>query len=277
MSTMPLLDQPEVLLTTAAVTLIAMLLLWLTSLTRRDASIVDPYWGPGFVLVTVTALLIGAAFEPRGTLMTIMVGVWGLRLGLHLLVRNFHEGEDRRYRSMRDHWGSSFWWVSLFTVFLLQGSLMWIISLPIQAVVTGTGPEGWTLVDVLGILVFITGFLFEAVGDWQLQRFKADPATAGKVLDRGLWRYTRHPNYFGNALIWWGIFIVATSTPGGRLLIFSPILMTFLLLKVSGVVLLESDITERRPAYRNYIEQTSAFFPWLPKTLATSPETESMP
>ena len=274
---MPLLDQPEVLLTTAAVTLIAMLLLWLTSLTRRDASIVDPYWGPGFVLVTVTALLIGAAFEPRGTLMTIMVGVWGLRLGLHLLVRNFHEGEDRRYRSMRDHWGSSFWWVSLFTVFLLQGSLMWIISLPVQAVVTGTGPEGWTLVDVLGILVFITGFLFEAVGDWQLQRFKADPATAGKVLDRGLWRYTRHPNYFGNALIWWGIFIVATSTPGGRLLIFSPILMTFLLLKVSGVVLLESDITERRPAYRNYIEQTSAFFPWLPKTFATSPETESKP
>ena len=128
---------------------------------------------------------------------------------------------------------------------------MWIISLPIQAVVTGTGPEGWTLVDVLGILVFITGFLFEAVGDWQLQRFKADPATAGKVLDRGLWRYTRHPNYFGDALIWWGIFIVATLTPGGRLLIFSPILMTFLLLKVSGVVLLESDITERRPAYRN--------------------------
>jgi steroid 5-alpha reductase family enzyme len=178
---------------------------------------------------------------------------------------------------MRDHWGSSFWWVSLFTVFLLQGSLMWIISLPIQAVATEVGPEGWTLVDLLGIFLFIIGFLFEAVGDWQLRRFKANPATAGKVLDRGLWRYTRHPNYFEDALIWWGIFIVATLTPGGLLLVFSPVLMTFLLLKVSGVVLLESDIMERRPAYRHYVERTSAFPPWLPKTHATLPETESQP
>ena len=267
---MPLVDQPEVLLATAAVTLIAMLSLWLVSLARRDASIVDPFWGPGFVLVTVAALLVGDGLEPRRILMTIMVAVWGLRLGLHLLVRNLNEGEDRRYQSMRDHWGSSFWRVSLFTVFLLQGSLMWIISLPIQAVAAGTGPGGWALADLLGIFLFIIGFLFEAVGDWQLRRFKANPASAGKVLDRGLWRYTRHPNYFGDALIWWGIFMVATLTPGGLLLIFSPILMTFLLLKVSGIVLLESGIAERRPAYRDYVEQTSAFFPWPPKSDAAS-------
>ena len=262
---MPLLEQPQILLATASVTLVTMLFLWLVSLARRDASIVDPFWGPGFVMIAVTALVVGDGFEPRRLLISAMVVVWGLRLGLHLLVRNLGHGEDRRYGAMRDHWGGSFWWVSLFTVFLLQGVLMWVISLPIQAVAAAGQPRDWTLLDAAGVGLWGIGMFFETVGDLQLRRFKANAGNAGKVLDRGLWRYTRHPNYFGDAMVWWGLFAVAGATTGGALLAFSPALMTFFLLKVSGVAMLERDIAERRPAYRDYIERTSSFFPWPPK------------
>ncbi len=258
-------DQPAVLVTTALITLSAVVLLWVVSLVRRDASVVDPFWGPGFVLIAATAYLVGEGFEPRRLLITAMVAVWGLRLGLHLLGRNLHEGEDRRYGAMRDHWGAAFWWVSLGTVFLLQGTLMWIISMPIQLVATASAPRALTAVDAVAFVIWAAGMFFEAVGDHQLRRFKANPANKGKVLDRGLWAYTRHPNYFGDALVWWGIFGVALAVPGGWWTIFSPLLMTFFLVKVSGVAMLERDISERRPEYREYIERTSAFIPWPPK------------
>lgn len=208
---MTLLAATDVLLATVAAVGAAVLLLWLVSLARRDASIVDPFWGPGFVMIAATAYLTSEGFEPRRLLMLAMVSIWGLRLGAHLFTRNLREGEDRRYRAMRDHWGDAFWWVSLFTVFLLQGALMWIISLPIQAAVTAAAPRALGPVDLAGIGAWSIGMLFEAVGDRQLQRFKADPANAGKVLDRGLWAYTRHPNYFGDAMVWWGIFTVAAA------------------------------------------------------------------
>jgi steroid 5-alpha reductase family enzyme len=261
-----LFDQPGVLMATATVTLAAMLALWLVSLVRRDASVVDPFWGPGFVLIAATAYAAGEGFEPRRLLVIAMVAIWGLRLGAHLLTRNLREGEDRRYRAMRDYWGASFWWVSLATVFLLQGLLMWTISLPVQVAATAPAPPALKLTDAIGIGCWLVGMFFEAVGDWQLRRFKADPGNSGKVLDRGLWAYTRHPNYFGDALVWWGIFAVAASTPGGGWTVFSPLLMTFFLVKVSGVAMLERDIADRRPAYRDYVERTSAFFPWPPKS-----------
>ena len=258
-------SHPNVWQATAALTLAAVLLLWLVSIVRRDASIVDPFWGPGFVIIATTAYMVGAGFEPRRLLITSMVAVWGLRLGLHLLARNLHEGEDRRYAAMRSYWGTSFWWVSLGTVFLLQGVLMWIISLPIQVVAVASTPTGLRPLDIVGISLWAVGMLFEAVGDRQLRRFKANPDNKGKVLDHGLWAYTRHPNYFGNAMIWWGIFAVAAAVPGGAWTVFSPLLMTFFLVKVSGVAMLERDIAERRPAYRDYIERTSAFVPLPPR------------
>ena len=265
---MALLDQTDVLLAAAVVVLAAVLLLWLVSLARHDASVVDPFWGPGFVLVALTAYAVGEGHEPRRLLIVGMTALWGLRLGAHLLRRNLREGEDRRYRAMRAYWGASFAWVSLLTVFLLQGTLMWLISWPIQAAVTAAQPQRFGVLDAIGLLVWSVGFLFEAVGDHQLRRFKADPANSGRVLDRGVWAYTRHPNYFGDALVWWGIFLVAAGTPGGWLTVFAPLMMTFFLLRVSGVTMLERDIAERRPAYRDYVERTSAFIPWPPKERA---------
>jgi len=260
-----LLEQPTVLTTTASVTLAAVVLLWLISLVRRDASVVDPFWGPGFVIIASVAYAVGDGFGPRRVLITAMVAIWGLRLGLHLLARNLHEGEDRRYRAMREYWGDSFPWVSLATVFLLQGVLMWLISLPIQVVAAAGAPRTLTVLDGIGVLSWVVGMFFEAVGDRQLRRFKADPANRGRVLDTGLWAWTRHPNYFGDAMVWWGIFAVAAAVPGGWWTLFSPMLMTFFLLEVSGVAMLERDIADRRPAYRDYVARTSAFIPWPPK------------
>ncbi len=267
-----LLSHPEVMYWTAALTLAAATLMWAVSLVRRDASVVDPFWGPGFVLIACAAFALGSGFGPRRVMITLMTAAWGLRLGVYLLVRNVREQEeDRRYRAMREYWGDSFWWVSLVTVFLLQAVLMWIISLPIQVVSTATEPTRLGMFDALGVAVWAIGMFFEAVGDRQLRAFKADASNRGKVLDTGLWAYTRHPNYFGNAMIWWGIFLVALGVPGGATTIFSPLLMTFFLVKVSGVAMLERDIAERRPEYRDYIERTSAFLPLPPKTRPAPP------
>jgi steroid 5-alpha reductase family enzyme len=242
----------------------AMLLLWLLSLRLRNASIVDPFWGAGYVMVAWLALAGTAGAEPRRTLVLALVTVWGLRLSLHLLRRNAGHGEDPRYAAMRRGHGARFWWVSLLTVFLFQGLLMWGISLPVLAALVAPGPAGLGALDLLGVAAWGVGFAFEAVGDWQLARFKADPANRGQVMDRGLWRYTRHPNYFGDAAQWWGLGLLALST-GAWWALASPAVMTLLLLKVSGVAMLERDIGERRPGYREYVRRTSAFLPWFPK------------
>jgi len=257
---------PAAFAASSAVILAAMLALWFASVRLRDASIVDLFWGTGFALAAWTAALATGALEPsrpRALLALAAVTLWGLRLSWHLFRRNVGHGEDRRYQAMRAGHGERFWLVSLFTVFLLQGALVLLISLPLQAAISApAAPLG--LLDLVGLAVFAAGFLFEAVGDAQLRRFKADPASRGQVMDRGLWRYTRHPNYFGDALLWWGFGLLGVAA-GVPWTLLSPAVMTFLLLRVSGVAMLERDIGDRRPGYRAYVARTSAFFPWFPK------------
>lgn len=247
----------------AAAVLGAMILLWLLSLRLRDASIADPFWGAGFVLATWTAALAADGGGARRALALALVTVWGLRLSLHLLRRNLGHGEDRRYAAMRAAHGDRFWIVSLGTVFLLQGGLILLVSLPLQLAVARTGPA-LGLLDAAGVALFALGLAFEAVADLQLARFKADPANRGRVMDRGLWRLTRHPNYFGDATLWWGLGLLGVAA-GAPWSLLSPAVMTWLLLRVSGVSLLERDIAERRPGYREYVRRTSAFFPWFPR------------
>ena len=238
--------------------------LWLLSVRLRDASIIDPFWGAGFVVIAVTAAAYNQASAPRSWLLVALTTLWGLRLSIHLLQRNWGHGEDRRYVAMRQKHGRRFWWVSLFTVFLLQGVIMAIVALPLQIALTKDQPTLLGFLDLAGLLLWAVGLFFETVGDWQLQRFQANPANAGQVLDRGLWRYTRHPNYFGDFCVWWGLYLIAAAG-GAWWTAFSPLLMSVLLLKVSGVTLLESTITTRRPEYASYQSRTSPFFPWPPK------------
>jgi steroid 5-alpha reductase family enzyme len=248
-----------------AVAVTVFLLLWAISLPAKDVSIVDLFWGAGFVLLAFTYANVSGPMTRRGILVLALVGLWGLRLSVHLVLRNRGKGEDFRYRAMRERHGRQFWWVSLFTVFLLQATIMWIVSIPLYYAQRGFGsvPLGWT--DLAGLVVFTVGFLFEAVGDAQLTRFKRDPANRTKVLDSGLWRYTRHPNYFGDALVWWGFYLIALGVPGGWWTLVSPALMTFLLMRVSGVTLLERTLETTKPDYRHYTDKTSAFFPWFPR------------
>jgi steroid 5-alpha reductase family enzyme len=253
------------LATTLTCALGAMLALWLLSLRLRDASIVDIWWGPGIAALGLLAFALGTGEGARPALLAGLGLAWGLRLGAHLLWRNWGRGEDPRYQAMRRHWGARFPWVSLATVFGLQGLLQWWVSLPLQLAQLAPGPAALGLLDALGILLFALGLGFESVGDLQLARFRADPANTGRVLESGLWRYTRHPNYFGDCLAHWGMFTVALATPYGWLTLLSPLVMTFLLLRVSGVALLERSIAGRRPDYTDYQRRTSAFLPLPPR------------
>jgi steroid 5-alpha reductase family enzyme len=205
-----------VLASSAAAVALYMAGVWLLSLRLRDASIADVFWGPGFALVAVLSAAISAP-SPRGVLLAALASIWGLRLALHIGARwRKKKEEDRRYQTMRASWGDRFPLVSLFTVFLLQGALLWVVSLPLQAgaALGATRPLG--LQDLSGVLIFAVGLGFEAVGDAQLARFLRDPASRGKVMETGLWRYTRHPNYFGDALLWWGSGSSAPPpAPGG--------------------------------------------------------------
>lgn len=258
-------DGIQTILVSAAAIGIAMVGVWVISVAIRDASIVDIAWGAGFVVVAWTALAFNGETGARNWLMVLLVSAWGLRLTGYLAWRNLGKGEDHRYQAMRKYWGSRFPVVSLFTVFGLQGLLMLIVSLPVQMVQIPGGPETLTWLDYAGIVVFTIGLTFEAVGDWQLARFKADPANAGQVMDRGLWRYTRHPNYFGDFLAWWGIFLVALARPELAWTAIGPLVMSILLIRVSGVALLERSIGKRRPGYESYVRRTSSFIPLPPR------------
>lgn len=237
--------------------------LWLLSLALRNASIVDIFWGCGFVLVAWTSLACSGRVEVRPLVMTLLVTVWGLRLAGYLAWRNVGKPEDYRYVAMREKHRNRFAIVSLFTVFGLQGLLMWIISLPIQVGISQA--DSWQLWRYLGVLLWLTGLFFEAVGDYQLARFKSNPANRGRVMNRGLWRYTRHPNYFGDFLVWWGLYVVAAESGSWWWTIIGPLLMSFLLIRVSGVRLLESSLRARVAGYEEYVRDTSAFFPRLPR------------
>jgi len=242
-----------------------MIILWLVSLRLADSSIVDIFWGAGFVLTFWAATLVTPG-NPSGRLLLLglIVTVWGLRLSLHILARNAGKGEDFRYATWRAEAGASWWWRSFFKVFLLQGILMWVIAVPLIAVQTGNGISPLKCLDFTGAALWLVGFIFEAGGDWQLSRFRANPSNKGKLLTRGFWSVTRHPNYFGDAAQWWGFFLIAASG-GAFWTIFSPILMTYLLMKVSGVAMLEKTLKDTKPGYADYIARTSPFFPWLPR------------
>ena len=238
------------------------LVTWLVSLSRRDVSIVDSVWP---LLILSAGLVYGASLHasgPRASLLLALVTLWALRLAVYITARNWGEAEDHRYRAIRARNQPRFEFKSLYLVFGLQGLLAAVVSMPLLAGL-GSGASLNTL-DAVGVVLVIAGFLFETIGDWQLARFKAHPKNRGRVLDSGLWRYTRHPNYFGECCIWWGFYAIALAA-GGWWAIVSPLLMSLLLLRVSGVALLEKDIGERRPAYRDYVARTNAFMPGRPR------------
>lgn len=249
----------DLLVVTATVIVASVVILWLVSLVLRNASIIDLFWGFGFVVIAWTGWLVLAGDGgDRRRLILVLVTVWGLRLAGYLTWRNSGKGEDFRYQAMRKRWGRRFPLVSLATVFLLQAFLMLVVSLPVQAGMLTGGALG--VIAVVGVGLWLVGLVFETIGDLQLASFKRDRANHGKVMDRGLWRYTRHPNYFGDFCVWWGLYLVAL-TPSTWWTAVGPLLMSFLLLRVSGVRLLEKDITNRRPGYAEYVDRTNAFFP----------------
>jgi steroid 5-alpha reductase family enzyme len=248
-----------------ATILTVLTLVWLLSLRLQDASVADVCWGVGFVLLAWLYCLLSPTLTARSWLIAVLVTVWGARLSWHIFQRNHGKGEDPRYQAMRALHGPAFWWRSLFTVFWLQGAILWFVALPLLVAVRATEPATLSAVDGLGVLLLAVGFTFEVVGDSQLRRFRAAPSNHGHVLDRGLWRYTRHPNYFGDAVLWWGVYAIAAATPNGSLTVLSPALMTFLLMRVSGVTLLEQSLKASKPGYNAYIARTPAFFPWFPR------------
>lgn len=253
--------EPALLALAAAALFMAVV--WAVHLTDEDASIVDPLWGPAIVLVGVVhAVASDVPLVGARLLALLAAGAWALRLAWHLARRHAAVGEDRRYRKMREARGARWWWQSLFVVFLLQAALAFIVALPLMVAATGAPALG--AVGALGLAVFLFGFLFEAVADGQLSRFKSSEDSAGRVLDTGLWRLSRHPNYFGEAVVWWGLGLVALDLGRGAhawWALLGPALITFLLLKVSGVTMTEADIAERRPEYRDYVRRTNAFLP----------------
>jgi steroid 5-alpha reductase family enzyme len=258
-----MLDLGAYLLAGAAIATLA-IVAWLISIAKNDVSIVDVLWAPMFLIVTLGYMATADSIGPRAAMVLVLVAVWALRLAGHIAWRNHGQPEDRRYRAIRRNNEPNFAVKSLYIVFGLQAFLAWFIALPL--VVAVTAPNSLTPIDYVGTALFLVGFSFEAVGDWQLAHFKSDPTNHGRVLNRGLWAYTRHPNYFGEFVIWWGFFLIAVSA-GGWWTVTSPLLMTFLLLKVSGVAMLERDISERRPDYETYVRSTNAFFPGLPRRM----------
>ena len=252
------------LLNNLMILLAMMFLLWLISQVRRDVSIIDPVWGVGFVVIAWATCIQNWPVSGRMLLVTSLVTIWGIRLWGYLFWRGIGEPEDSRYAAMRDKHDDRFWWVSLITVFGLQAFLLWLIAFPIQYTAASAEATSLGWLDAVGVLLWLVGFFFESVGDWQLARFRGNPDNRGKVLDSGLWRYTRHPNYFGDFCVWWGFYLLSIGAGAGWT-IFSPLVMSILLMKISGVTLLEKNISERRPEYSSYKARTSSFFPWRPK------------
>lgn len=254
----------EISLATLLAVAAAMTLLWIISIAARDSSIVDIFWGIGFTLIAWMPFALGAHLTLRKVAVVALTTLWGLRLAVHLAWRNVGQGEDARYRAMREHHGRSFPIVSLYLVFGLQGALMWVVSLPIQATQATSHAAPLGLWDALGVGVWGLGFVIESVADYQLLQFRSARENSGRVMDQGLWAWSRHPNYFGDALVWWGLYGFAAAT-GQYWTALGPALMTGLLLRVSGVPMLERRLRETRPGYAEYAAHTSAFLPWPPR------------
>ncbi|MFP4147627.1 MAG: DUF1295 domain-containing protein [Halorhodospira sp.] len=251
----------------AGIGLVAVLALmtavWVASLATDDASLVDRFWGAGFILAAL-AYQAAAGAPAHGWLVVALVALWGARLSLYLTWRSWGAGEDRRYRALRTAAGPSFRYRSLVTVFGLQGVLLWLVSAPLLVAIAQPEPQGWAWhpVTLLGMAVFLLGGLYEAIADAQLARFRAEPANRGRVCRQGLWRYSRHPNYFGEIVLWWGLWLMAVPASGWWT-VFAPLLVTGSLLRVTGVPLLEQDLAQRRPDYADYQAQVPAVVPSL--------------
>lgn len=239
------------------------ILAWPVSILKKDVSIVDSLWSLFFIVAGTTYFWLVPDPGIRATCILVFVTAWALRLSGYITWRNWGEDEDYRYVAMRKRNDPGFWFKSLYIVFLLQAAIAWVVSLPLMGAMTGGAPLGW--LDLAGMLLFGIGLFFESVGDYQLARFKADPANKGEVMDKGLWRTTRHPNYFGDFCVWWGFYLIALSA-GAWWSFVGPLVMSFFLLKVSGVSMLEKDISDRRPKYADYKRRTNAFFPWQPRS-----------
>lgn len=252
------------LLSSLALAIGYVVLVWILSLVLGRVCIIDAFWGPGFVLLaTLNQLLTGEAGLNRPeTLLLAMVAIWGTRLGIYLSIRVFGDPhEDRRYAAMRDRYQPGWWLKSLGIVFLLQGLIMWFVALPVIAAFASPGEVAVSVLGPLGMFLWGVGVFFETVGDWQLARFRANPDNKGRVLSSGLWGLTRHPNYFGDFAVWWGLWLFSFSCGAPLWTVMSPVVMSLFLMKVSGVTLLEKDISERRPGYVDYVRSTNAFFP----------------
>lgn len=251
------------IITAAISVFLYMHIVFAIALIKKDNSIVDIAWGLGFILVTVLTLFLEAGTTSLQILISLLVLMWGVRLAIHIFFRNKGRGEDWRYANWRREWGRWFVVRAYFQVFLLQALLLLVIACPIILVNSAqTGNLG--LLAIIGTLLWILGFFFESVGDYQLLRFKRNPDNKGKLMIQGLWKFSRHPNYFGECVMWWGIFLIALSIPRGWTAIISPLLITFLLLRVSGVVMLETKYKDNKE-FMEYAKRTNAFFPWFPK------------
>lgn len=231
---------------------------WLISVVKRDVSIVDSMWSLMFLIAASTYVFMADTVTPRAQLTLLLVAIWAIRLAVYITWRNWGAGEDYRYQRIRENNAPNFVLKSSYIVFGLQAVLAWVISLPLLQASSSSNPLG--ILDYAGVLLWLVGFLFETIGDYQLAAFKKNPDNKGRVLDSGLWGFTRHPNYFGDFCVWWGFYLIALSAFGWWTIV-SPILMSVLLLRVSGVAMLEKDIAERRPEYIDYIARTNAFFP----------------
>ena len=240
-------------------------ILWLISVFIKNVSIVDIFWGLGFLFINLYYFLASDEFYTRKIILLVLVTLWALRLSIYLAWRNIGKGEDYRYQEFRKKYGEErYWWVSFFQVFLLQGILIVLVSLPLLATNFETQNDYLNLFDYLAILFWVIGFIFESVGDYQLSKFKMNPNNKGKVLNTGLWKYTRHPNYFGDTMVWWAYAIFSIVSQNYWSFIGS-IIMTLLIVKVSGVALLEKSLKDKKLEYLEYIRKTNSFFPWFPK------------
>jgi len=258
-------DLAQLLLINLAVVMGCMLLLWLLSIPLKDVSFVDSFWAAGFIVVALTTYYLTGGETARRNLIVIITAVWGLRLAAYLFLRWRREGPDGRYVALLSKARGNVHLTSLTKVFLLQGPLLWLVSLPVQLGQIEAQPADLGLLAWIGILLAAVGIFFEAVGDHQMAAFRADPANEGQVMDRGLWRYTRHPNYFGDTCVWWGLYLIAAETSLGRWSFIGPVFLTWTLIKWSGAALLERRLRRSRPGYDAYLERTSSFIPWPPR------------
>ncbi len=261
-------DLLRLALADAALVFGSFIALWFISMAVKDSSLVDIWFAPCIAFVALLGYFIGSGVEERRLLVAVLVGIWGLRLGGYLLWRNWGR-EDPRYARMRKHvieQGGNFGWHSFTRINLYQAAIVFVATAPIVVAQTVPSPASLGPLAFAGAALCLVGVFFEGVSDWQLARFKANPGNAGKVLDTGLWRYSRHPNYFGETCVWWGFWLVAAEHPWGWLTVFAPALMTWSILGMMGKALLERRMLKKRPKYQAYIDRTSGFFPWPPGT-----------